>query len=368
MKRKGRKEAGYEEPEQPQAVPASARIAREQQNVLRLTTEGPSNIDSKDFCGAFAALGLDNSWDSKAFKKGFKIDIKELSDEQVVFDMIGIDPPLVNAFRRILIAEVPTIAITLVVVLQNTSVIHDENLAHRLGLVPIKFEPDRLKWRKENADLTVEDSVIFSLTVKCPQGQKKMSVYSKDLRWAPINQQQMDDLQDNDPPTVVDGDILLAQLGPGQEIDLECHCEKGIGKEHAKWSPVCTAWYKLHPVIRLEKEILNEDAEDLKRSCPMGVFDVEDVPKLGKRAVVVNERNCTTCRECLETFNGQEKGVMLGKAKNHFIFSIESVGQVPAPDLFERALLKFQEKCKTAKESVASNRRQRQDPSSMVLS
>ena len=40
------------------------------------------------------------------------------------------------------------------------------------------------------------------------------------------------------------------------------------------------------------------------RCCPMGVFDVEDVPQ-GKRAVVVNERNCTTCRECLETFNGQ---------------------------------------------------------------
>ena len=38
----------------------------------------------EDFCGAFAALGLDNSWDAKAFKKGFKIEMKMLTEEQVV--------------------------------------------------------------------------------------------------------------------------------------------------------------------------------------------------------------------------------------------------------------------------------------------
>jgi DNA-directed RNA polymerase I and III subunit RPAC1 len=39
-------------------------------------------------------------------------------------------------------------------------------------------------------------------------------------------------------------DILIALLRPGQEIELEAHCIKGIGKEHAKWSPVCTASYR----------------------------------------------------------------------------------------------------------------------------
>lgn len=52
--------------------------------------------------------------------------------------MKGIDPPLVNAFRRILIAEVPTVAISRVTIHQNTSVIHDENLAHRLGFRALK--------------------------------------------------------------------------------------------------------------------------------------------------------------------------------------------------------------------------------------
>jgi len=35
-----------------------------------------------------------------------------------------------------------------------------------------------------------------------------------------------------------------------QEIELEAHAVKGIGKTHAKWSPVGTAWYRMHPEVR----------------------------------------------------------------------------------------------------------------------
>ena len=55
------------------------------------------------------------------------------------------------------------------------------------------------------------------------------------------------------PPKAVHDDILLAKLRPGQTIQLEAHCTKGEGKEHAKWSPVATAWYRLLPEIRLIK-------------------------------------------------------------------------------------------------------------------
>lgn len=48
-------------------------------------------------------------------------------------------------------------------------------------------------------------------------------------------------------------DILLARLVAGQEIILEAHCVKGYGKEHAKWSPVATAWYRLLPEAVLLK-------------------------------------------------------------------------------------------------------------------
>lgn len=84
---------------------------------------------------------------------------------------------------------------------------------------------------------------------------------------------------------------------------MELFCEKGIGKTHAKWSPVSTAYYRLVPDIRLKREVLNEEAKQLKRTCPVGVFDIEDIGK-GKRAVVADARKCTTCRECIRPERG----------------------------------------------------------------
>lgn len=66
-------------------------------------------------------------------------------------------------------------------------------------------------------------------------------------------------------------------MRPGQEIEMELFCEKGIGKTHAKWSPVSTAYYRLVPDIKFSKEILNEDAVELKKLCPTGVYDIEDI-------------------------------------------------------------------------------------------
>lgn len=62
-------------------------------------------------------------------------------------------------------------------------------------------------------------------------------------------------------------------------------CEKGIGKTHAKWSPVCTAFYRLLPDIKFEqteKPITGKEAQQLKKLCPMGVFDIEDIGGIGK--------------------------------------------------------------------------------------
>lgn len=311
-----------------------------------MTKEGPANPDTKDFCGAFAAIDLDNSWDLASFKKGFGIDITHMSEESVTFDMTGIDPPLANAFRRILIAEVPTVAISRVTMYQNTGVIHDENLAHRLGLVPLKFEPDNLKWRSSADDFDEDNSILFTLHVVCDREQK--SVYSGDLKWQPLSEAQEARFKDNPPRPVAD-DILIARLRSGQEIECECHCEKGIGRDHAKWSPVCTASYKLMPHIVLTEDIKDEDAERLKECCPMGVFDIEDLGAGGRRAVVAAPRKCTTCRECITSFGGEEKGLVLGKKKDHYLFSIDSVGQVPATELFERAVRRLAQKCETAK-------------------
>merc|ERR1712070_1107448 len=66
----------------------------------------------------------------------------------------------------------------------------------------------------------------------------------------------------------VETDVLLAMLAPGQEIVLEAHCTKGIGREHAKWSPVATVWYRLRPEVMLLQEVVGDMADRLASLLP----------------------------------------------------------------------------------------------------
>jgi len=76
--------------------------------------------------------------------------VRRLDSEEIEFDLVGVEPPLANALRRILIAEIPTIAIEKVNMWQNTSIIPDENLAHRMGLIPIKADPRLFEYHTKN--------------------------------------------------------------------------------------------------------------------------------------------------------------------------------------------------------------------------
>ena len=58
------------------------------------------------YSGAYSSLGVDNSLQLEQFRKNFRVDVIRLEKEEMEFDMVGIDPSLANAFRRILIAEV----------------------------------------------------------------------------------------------------------------------------------------------------------------------------------------------------------------------------------------------------------------------
>ena len=76
-----------------------------------------------DAANMFMALGLDNSWSWEKFLKGFQLHIIHLDGDMLEFDIIGIDASIANSLRRILISEVPTMAIEHVFFVNNTSII-----------------------------------------------------------------------------------------------------------------------------------------------------------------------------------------------------------------------------------------------------
>eukprot|EP01027_Heterolobosea_sp_BB2_P021055 GEZU01030114.1.p1 GENE.GEZU01030114.1~~GEZU01030114.1.p1 ORF type:complete len:380 (-),score=76.18 GEZU01030114.1:121-1212(-) len=319
---------------------------------VTLNEDAPINTQTFSYSGAFKSLGIDDSFDLQQFKDNFKINIISLDEEQMVFDMIGVDAPIANAFRRILLSEVPTMAIEKVVINNNTSIIQDEVLAHRLGLIPIKADPRKFVFKPKNAPLynKPNDSLVFKLNVTCTRASKNSSedyingsVYSNKLEWVPQGVQA--ETFKDDPIRPVHNDILLAKLRPGQTIDVECYVEKGIGATHAKWSPVATATYRLLPEILLVGEIKGAHAEELVKKCPMNVYDIED---LGgeKRAYVARPRDCTMCRECIRGDDWSSR-IKLKRVKDHFIFSIESTGILRPEDIFKEAIRIFIEKCQS---------------------
>ena len=180
-------------------------------------------------------------------------------------------------------------------------------------------------------------------------------VLSKHLVWQPQGHQQD---RCEQPIRPVHDDIVLAKLSPGQRIEFEAHACKGFGKDHTKFSPVATASYRLMPDIRLLQSVTDNEADQLKAMCPMGVFDIEDlgggggVAKKGSRssssssssssgnsrvAVVKNPRDCTMCRECIRLEGWSDK-VQLNRTADHFIFTVESTGCMPPETIVREAL------------------------------
>lgn len=112
------------------------------------------------------------------------IDIKiiEEKEETLVLDIVGIEAPLANALRRIMLSEVSTMAIEDVNLWQNTSVIPDEVLAHRLGLIPIDVDPRLFRFKQPNEEHSADNCIRFKLHMICKrledgtiEGDKVMS-------------------------------------------------------------------------------------------------------------------------------------------------------------------------------------------------
>lgn len=165
-------------------------------------------------------------------------------------------------------------------------------------------------------------------------------MYSSEITFVPVGNQE--ELFPNGIRPVHD-DILIAVLRPGQEINFEAHAVKGIGKDHAKFSPVATASYRLLPEIVFPNgPVTGEDAAALQKMCPMGVFDIEDI-KGNSTAKTARPRDCTMCRECTR-HDGWSNKVNLRRIADHYIFTVESTGSIAPEQIVHHAIEVLKEK------------------------
>jgi len=142
------------------------------------------------------------------------IQILNNDDKKISIRLKGVSLHYANALRRICLNGIPIFAIDTVDIIENTSVLADENIAHTLGMIPLKTELEGFDESKSRVML-----ILDSGDTENTKTVTTAELESKDQVIKPISKQ-----------------IPIAYLAPGQRIKLEAYARLGRGTEHAKWN------------------------------------------------------------------------------------------------------------------------------------
>ena len=296
--------------------------------------------------------------------------VQELTDSTIRFVLEGTDTSMANALRRVIIAEVPTIAIDLVEVIENSSCLCDEFLAHRLGLIPLLSEKaSEMEFPYDYAgDDESKTDVSIDLRVKCVS-DNTVDVTSDDLicnddRVVPIDYDpSRSAARGGDPDAAMDANedsstapdkkgILIVKLRKNQELNLRCVARKGIGRDHAKWQPVATAVYRFEPEITIDEDLMATLTEEEKRefaeSSPAPIFRYNEQTR---KVEIDAPETCTYDGECLKKAEELGKpGLVDIRAKQDvFLFTVESTGVLRPEEIVVHALNVLQRKLNVTK-------------------
>lgn len=387
-----------------------------------------SSLASHQYLGVAPGVAFDLA----RFRAGLRVDVASMTRTDMTFHLRGASPAIANALRRVMIAETPTMAIENVFIVNNTSVLPDDVLSHRLGMVPLAADCRRFDWRGAEEAPSERNTIVFRLRAKCyrrPDGSVVNDrVYSRQLTWLPrgsempdetgcrfvIPQEGVGELPGEEAMDgaadelaaggasssssflrrglgPVHGDILLARLRPGQEIDVEVHAVKGVGEDHAKFSPVSTAWYRLMPEVALLRDVVGDEARQLAQQLPglvtleeaqdddddedMAEEEEEKKKKKKKKGKASSKSSSTSSPPAVRAAIAEDvlaydsllervrrlsgtpefrDALQLRKVKDHFIFTIESTGAWKPQDIFKYAVKVLQSKCDKVLEGLAT--------------
>jgi DNA-directed RNA polymerase subunit D len=251
-----------------------------------------------------------------------EVEVLEKDEKNLRLLVKGVDVPFINALRRIIISEVPCMAIDEVVMIENSSILQDEIIAHRLGLIPLKTDLDSYNLPEEcpcksefGCNLC---RVTLTLDAEAKEGTR--TVYSGELK------------SENPEIMPVSDKIPIIKLAKGQKLRLEAYARLGKGKNHAKWQPVSMCAYKYFPKI----EILSKQCDACGKCveiCPRKVL-----AKTDGKIEVRNLMACILCQDCVEACPQNPPAIKVDRQKDTFIFSLESTNALPPERILTEAI------------------------------
>ncbi len=240
------------------------------------------------------------------------ISVVEQTNEKLRFTLQGVTTVYANTLRRLMMSEVPTLAIEDVTINRNDSVLYDEIIAHRLGLIVLKTDLDAYAFKYDKKGNRIEgphSQVAISLRAEGPR-----TVYAKEL------------VCKDRGVVAVYPETPIVKLMEGQLLEFEAVASLGIGKEHSKWSPGLI-WYYNKPIIKVNNK--HKDFATFKDKFPPQVFNAkgEIDAKLINAPELVD-----ACSEVNDSI------VHITYDEDTFIFIVESFGALLAKEIVLRAI------------------------------
>ena len=244
-----------------------------------------------------------------------QVELLELGGNRVRFILKDVEAAFANAIRRASLSEVPTLAIDEISIYDNTSVLFDEQIALRLGLVPLAVDDI-------DAYSTPEDCacggagcpgcrINIMLTAEGPR-----TVYSRDL-------------QISDPGVkVVYEKIPIAVLGEGEKLMIEAYGTVRTGTVHARWQAGTLCGYKNLPRIEIED---CDGCGKCVKVCPRGILVLDE----SGRVKVTDPVECSLCKLCTDECDID--AIKVSSLPDAFVMAIECDGSLPVEELVIRA-------------------------------
>ena len=222
------------------------------------------------------------------------------------FVLINSTPSFANAIRRAIVEEVPTMAIEEVEFRKNNSILYDEIIAHRLGLLPLTTD---LKSYTISSECKCEGKgcarcqLKLTLKAKGPGIVYASEIASKDSAVKPFYTK-----------------TPIVKLLKNQVLEFEATAILGKGKEHVKWSPG-HVYYKNKPVIEVDLKKCDGCGKCVEM-CPTKTLEIKD-----DKASVSKDHllDCHLCNACVDAC---PKEAVKVQGANDFIYMIESWGQL----------------------------------------